>query len=286
MSFAFNFTKQHLSEILKKNKEIDAWHEAMSEVLPKFDINTPLRVAGFLAQCAHESLDFTVLQENLNYSADGLRKIFPRYFTNKNPDDYARQPQKIASLVYGGRMGNGPEASAEGWKYRGRGPIQLTGKDNYTACSKDVFNDLRLVEDPDQVSADKRMALTTACWFWKRNNLNALADAGDIVAMTRRINGGTIGLDDRKKHYSHALSVLGGSAPATPTVSTPATEITETVRRGSRGATVAAVQRALSIAADGDFGPGTEAALKKWQAERGLVADGIAGPRTLKALLG
>jgi putative chitinase len=280
MTFSFEFKKEQLADMLPRNREIDSWFQAMCDVLPKFDINTPRRVAGFIAQCAHESNEFTLLQENLNYSADGLNRIFPRYFRDVSVESYARQPEKIASRVYGGRMGNGPESSGEGWKYRGRGPIQLTGKDNYTACSRDVYGDLRLVENPDLVTSDKRVALTTACWFWKKNNINALADQADIVAMTKRINGGVIGLDDRKKHYEHALTVLTGKSSAA------GVNLMEIVKRGSRGATVAAVQKALGVAADGDFGPGTETALKSWQAANGLVADGVAGPKTLKALLG
>jgi putative chitinase len=278
--FTFDFTQEKLSQLLPKNPQVTSWHQAMTEVLPAFDINTPLRVAAFIAQCAHESREFTVLQENLNYDAAGLMRIFPRYFQKINPADYARQPERIASLVYGSRMGNGAESTRDGWRYRGRGPIQLTGKDNYTACSKDLFGDLRIVENPDMVSSDKKTSLMTASWFWKKNNINALADAGDIVAMTRRINGGTIGLEDRKKHYEHALSVLSGSG-----VHNVKQPIVETLRRGSQGEAVKSLQQALGIAADGNFGPGTEAALRNWQTSRGLVADGIAGAKTLSLLL-
>ena len=151
----FNFTQEQLTHLMSKNKEVSDWYKAMSETLPKFSIDTELRVAGFLAQCIHESAGFTILQENLNYSADGLGKIFPRYFANVNANDYARQPEKIANRVYGGRMGNGDEASGDGYKFRGRGPIQLTGKDNYTHCSQDVYGDDRLVIDPDLVTKDK-----------------------------------------------------------------------------------------------------------------------------------
>lgn len=280
MSFSFEFKPQHLASLMPRNTEIPAWYSAMSEVLPKFDITTVLRFAGFFSQCAHESLDFTVLQENLNYSADGLTRTFPRHFQTVNAASYARQPEKIANLVYGNRMGNGAESTGDGWRFRGRGPIQLTGKDNYTACSRDLFGDLRLVNNPDLVTSDKKIALMTACWFWKRNNLNALADQGDVVAMTRRVNGGTNGLEDRKKHYNHALAVLGGKT------SSSSTDITETIKRGSQGPRVLELQKKLGITADGVFGTGTEAALKAWQASRGLVADGVAGPRTLKALLG
>ena len=277
----FNFTQEQLTHLMSKNKEVADWYTAMSETLPKFGIDTELRVAGFLAQCIHESAGFTILQENLNYSADGLGKIFPRYFANVNANDYARQPEKIANRVYGGRMGNGDEASGDGYKFRGRGPIQLTGKDNYTHCSHDVYGDDRLVKDPDLVTKDKCAALSTACWFWKKNGLNEIADRGDVITMTKRVNGGTIGLDDRKKHYDEAMAVFGGKVPEHT-----AAVLTESLRVGSRGDAVAAVQAKLGLTADGAFGPGTEAAVKKWQAANGLAADGVVGPATYSKLVG
>jgi putative chitinase len=279
--FAFEFTPSHLERLLPRNPDIPGWYQALTEVLPGFNINTVPRVAAFIAQCAHESLEFTVLQENLNYNADGLLRTFPRYFRNINPADYARQPQRIASLVYGNRMGNGPEHTGDGWRYRGRGVIQLTGKNNYAACSQDLFGDMRLVENPDLVSQDRNIALMTACWFWNRNNINAFADRSDILGMTRRINGGTIGLDDRIRHYEHALKVLSESAVVRDS---SGSAVPEVLRRGSTGPAVQALQEALGIAADGVFGPGTEAALMNWQRSQGLVADGVAGPRTLAAL--
>ena len=277
----FNFTQEQLAKVLVHNKDVAGWYTAMCDVLPKFGIDSELRVAGFLAQCAHESNDFTILQENLNYSADGLTKIFPKYFANVNANDYARQPEKIANRVYSSRMGNGDEHSGEGYKFRGRGPIQLTGKDNYTHCSQDVYGDLRLVETPDLVTTDKAAALSTACWFWKKNGLNEIADRGDIVTMTKRVNGGTIGLDDRKKHYDTAMAVFGGKIPEH---TTPV--LTESLRVGSHGDAVAAIQAKLGLNADGSFGPGTEAAVKKWQADNGLTADGVVGPATYGKLIG
>ena len=281
--FTFEFTPSQLAKLLPGNPNVQSWHQALTEVLPGFSINTVPRVAAFIAQCAHESREFTVLEENLNYNAAGLLRIFPRYFQNINPDQYARQPQRIASLVYGNRMGNGPEHTGDGWRYRGRGVIQLTGKNNYTACSQELFGDSRLVEDPDSVSRDRNLALMTACWFWNRNNINALADRSDIVGMTRRINGGTIGLEDRKRHYEHALAVLSESVSLRESAGSSAPAV---LRRGSTGPAVQALQEALGIWADGTFGPATEAALQRWQASQGLVADGIAGPRTQAALFG
>ena len=204
-------TTQQFAEMFPKNKDAQAWTDALNEILPDYDINTPKRVAAFLAQCGHESGGFTTLTENLNYGATGLKGIFGKYFKDDaTANAYQRQPQKIANKVYANRMGNGDEASGEGWKYRGRGPIQLTGKANYTQFANDMFEDPETVLDnPDVVALDKETALTSAVWFWNKNKLNALADIGDIKTMTKKINGGYIGLDDRIKHYDHALHVLG-----------------------------------------------------------------------------
>ncbi len=191
-------------------KEPDAWVAAMTEVFPKYEINTDQRIASFVAQCGHESGGWTVFSENLNYSPEGLVKIFGKYFGPKgkiaNPTPYARKPEMIANVVYASRMGNGDTASGDGWKYRGRGPIQLTGKDNYTAFSKAMGVDA--VTNPDIVSTDKATALMSAIWFWNKNKLNKFADTGDIKGMTKVINGGFIGLEDRIHHYEAVLKEL------------------------------------------------------------------------------
>ena len=177
-------------------------------VMENFGVNTPLRLAHFLAQCGHESGGFRLTQENLNYSAKGLMGIFKKYFpTQALADAYARKPEKIANRVYGGRMGNGPEASGEGFKFRGRGYIQLTGKSNYAAFDLAVEDDI--LANPDLVST--KHALASAAWFWKKNGLNLIADTGStaevVTKITKRVNGGTIGLPDRIKHFKeyHAL---------------------------------------------------------------------------------
>jgi putative chitinase len=177
-------------------------------VMEKFGVNTPLRLAHFLAQCGHESGGFRLTQENLNYSAKGLMGIFKKYFpTQALADVYARKPEKIANKVYGNRMGNGPETSGEGYKFRGRGYIQLTGKQNYTAFDLAVEDDI--LTNPDLVST--KHALSSAAWFWKKNGLNLIADTGSstevVTKITKRVNGGTIGLADRIKHFKeyHAL---------------------------------------------------------------------------------
>ena len=201
-----NITKEQFSLIFPKNKEALAWVDALNAILPQYDINTVKRIAAFLAQCGHESAGFTVLSENLNYGAAGLKTVFGKYFKTVDPVKYERKPEKIANRVYASRMGNGDEASGDGWKYRGRGPIQLTGKNNYVAFSADMGVDV--TSSPDMVSMNKKIALLSAIWFWNKNKLNDFADKGDILNMTKRINGGTIGLEDRIKHYNHALHVL------------------------------------------------------------------------------
>ena len=199
-----------LQQLIPKNPYIKQWHSALAQLLPDYEINTPQRIAAFIAQCAHESAGFTALRENLNYRAPTLRKVFPKYF----PDDqtaqhYANLPNKqaaIANRVYANRMGNGPEASGDGYRYCGRGLIQLTGKDNYSwfAASLGIS-----VEEAAQYLETFEGAAQSACWFWETNKLNQWADIGDITTLTKRINGGTIGLADRIKHYDHALHVLG-----------------------------------------------------------------------------
>jgi putative chitinase len=175
----------------------------------KFELNTPLRLAHFLAQCGHESGGFKATQENLNYSASGLRGIFLKYFKEAGlAESYQRNPQKIASRVYGGRMGNGPESTGEGFKFRGRGYIQLTGKDNYTAFGKAINEDM--TANPDKVAT--HYPLLSAAWFFTKNGLHKLADGGAteavVTQITKRVNGGTIGLPDRIKHFKEYYSLL------------------------------------------------------------------------------
>jgi putative chitinase len=185
---------------------IDAkWLQPLENTFAKYDINTPERQAAFIGQCAHESGNFKVLQENLNYSAEGLMKTWPSRFPTKEiADQYARQPAKIAGKVYNGRLGNTSEEEAA--KYLGRGLIQLTGKENYANCGSSLGVDL--LGNPDLLSTPEYAALS-AGWFWNKKGLNSLADAGDIDTMTKRINGGLIGLEDRKAKIAKALSVLG-----------------------------------------------------------------------------
>lgn len=197
---------EKLKKCVPNNKDHAGLLNAFNKVFEKYEINTKERVAGFLAQCGHESLDFTVLKENLNYGAKGLRGTFGKYF----PDDataakYERKPEMIANRVYASRMGNGNEASGDGYKFRGRGAIQLTGCANYTAFAKDVG---KTIDETIVYLETLEGAIESACWFWKKNGLNEIADKKDITLMTKRINGGTIGLEDRKKHWEKNLQVL------------------------------------------------------------------------------
>lgn len=181
----------------------DKWADAIQDTCDKFEINTPERQAGFIAQLAHESGMFKFVKENLNYSDKALLAVFPKYFNAENVQAYARQPEKIANRVYANRMGNGDEASGEGFKYCGRGLIQLTGKDNYKrfsdAVGVDFVSNPELVEQPEY-------ACLSAGWFWSVNGLNKLADAKDILGMTKRINGGTIGLAHREELYTKLIN--------------------------------------------------------------------------------
>jgi putative chitinase len=202
----FILSEKQLSELIPKNPYVDHWHHAMEQCLPDYDINTPRRIAAFVAQCAHESGGFRFLTENLNYRAESLVKTWPRYFNTSNAGSYARNPQRIANRAYANRMGNGDEASGDGWRFCGRGLIQLTGRSNYQVFADSIETDINDI--PDYLATFEG-AVQSACWFWETNNLNKWADLGDIVTLTKRINGGTLGLDDRMKHYTHALHVLG-----------------------------------------------------------------------------
>jgi putative chitinase len=188
----------------------DAVIAQLPDTMAKFGIDTPIKLAHFLAQAGHESVGFKAVQENLNYGAKGLRGIFAKYFpTEAKALEYERKPEKIANLVYGGRMGNGPEASGEGYKYRGRGYIQLTGKDNYTAFSKAIGDDC--VANPDLVAT--KYPLASAAWFFTRC-LPKCTDASEaaITAVTKCVNGGTIGLPDRIMHFKEYYNLLSDSA--------------------------------------------------------------------------
>jgi putative chitinase len=195
---------------LPKNPYTDHWHQVLAQLLPDYNIDTTQRIAAFIAQCAHESGGFMILKENLNYKAVTLRKIFGKYFvSDEMAQQYANRPDKqqaIANLVYANRMGNGSPETGDGYRYCGRGLIQLTGKDNYNWFAQSIEIP---VEEAALYLETFEGAAQSACWFWETNNLNQFADTGDILTLTKRINGGIIGLEDRVAHYEHALHVLG-----------------------------------------------------------------------------
>lgn len=193
-----------------RGKVPDVVFAQLKAVVDVYEINGPLRMSHFLGQCAHESGYFKSTEENLNYSAKGLLATFGKYFTKEEALEYERKPEKIASRVYANRMGNGDEESKEGWKYRGRGYIQLTGKSNYGSFSKS-FKQEDFVDRPDLVAS--RYPLISAAWFWKSNGLNEVADRGEDIAVitkiTKRINGGTLGLDERIEYFEKFHNLLG-----------------------------------------------------------------------------
>jgi putative chitinase len=200
-------TRDQLNSVIPGNQHLDKWLECLNTILPEYEIDSPERVAAFLAQCAHESGGFKAIKENLNYKAASLRKVFPKYFpTDELAEQYAHNQEAIANRVYGNRMGNGDEHSGDGYSYCGRGLIQLTGHDNYKAFADSLSSSMEEIVEFLQTFEG---CVQSACWFWETNDLNTLADSGDIKAMTKRINGGYIGLEDRIKHYEHALHVLG-----------------------------------------------------------------------------
>jgi putative chitinase len=202
-------TKGQLQQLLPKNPYLDHWFHALEQLLPDYEINTPKRMAAFLAQCAHESGNFTATKENLNYRPETLVKLFSKYFDLPTAQQYCALPNKqeaIANKIYANRMGNGDEASGDGYRYCGRGLIQVTGKANYT----DFADSLQITpQEASEYMHTFEGAAQSACWFWETRKLNDYADRGDIKGMTKIINGGYIGLEDRISHFEHALHIFG-----------------------------------------------------------------------------
>ena len=288
---SFELQKDHLAKLIPGNKDVDAWHEALVAVMPKYGINTARRAAHFISQCAHESNNFRSLSENLNYSEKALNAVFGRYFgaaPKRNAAEYARNPEKIANYVYMDefrkyKMGNVKEG--DGWLFRGRGLKQLTGRENYTRFGKSINIS---AEEAAIYVATPKGAVESACWFWDANKLNTIADTDDVVKMTKKINGGNIGLADRQQRYAKAMQVFGSPVSLSEDAGDDDFDVDDigVLRKGCKGQGVKMMQEALGIGADGAFGPGTERALKAWQTANSLVADGIAGPATLEKLLG
>lgn len=200
-------TAEQFNQLFPRAQDPQGWVDSMNNVFPNYELDSPKRIAAFLAQCGHESGGWTVFEENLNYSAKGLMGIFKKYFPDEaTATAYQRQPEKIANKVYANRMKNGDEQSGDGFKFRGRGLIQLTGRDNYTKFAEAL--DMNL-EDTIKYLETPNGAVASAGWFWDNNKLNQYCDKDDFITLTKRINGGTIGLADRQHHYHLALEKLG-----------------------------------------------------------------------------
>lgn len=200
-----NITPELFSRLFSTAKTPGLWSDALNRFCPQYGIDTLPRMIAFLAQVGHESCGFTALSENLNYSAQALLRVFPSRFTPASAEQYARKPEAIANHVYANRMGNGDEASGDGWKHRGKGLIQLTGKDNQTAFAKHAGI------SPDVIGGyllSIEGAVQSACWFWQQHGCNVYADRGDIKGCTKAINGGLNGIDDRAARYAKAEEVL------------------------------------------------------------------------------
>lgn len=294
-------TLEQFSKMIPSNKEAAKWYPIAVDFFEKYDITTTNRIAGFMAQCAHESGDFKNLEENLNYSVETLLKVFPRYFgkDKANPTEYARNPEKLSNYVYmdanrskQGALGN--TVAGDGWRFRGGGIKQLTGRSNYAAFAKGV--NMSTEEAADYVRTMKG-AFESACWFWKTNGIAKFADADDIVGMSKKINGGTIGLEDRKLRYSKAKAILAtGEKVKTESpkeVIVPKTETKsvqvqryEDLQRRSSGEVVRKIQTKLGIDADGVYGLQTEIAVRSWQRMNKYTSNGMLNDEQIRKLLG
>ena len=277
-------TKEQFNHVFPNAKDVDELLAAMKKMFKKYDINSEAREASFLAQCGHESGGFRVRTENLNYSAKALDAVFGKYFKRggRDAEEYARQPEKIANVVYANRMDNGDTDSGDGWKFRGRGYIQLTGKHNYSNFAKSVGMSIdEVIEYLDTVDG----ALESALWFWKENGLNKFADKGDIKNQTKRINGGFNGLEDRMKHWDEIMHMIGGEIKVAKPESK--VKLERVLRKGMSGADVKELQVKLGVKpVNGTFGPTTLKAVINFQRKHDLAADGIVGPKTFAQIVG
>lgn len=294
-------TLSQFQQMIPTNKEAAEWFPIAVDFFETYNITTPLRIASFMAQCSHESQDFRTLEENLNYSVEALLRVFPRYFAKgkADPAAYARNPEKLANYVYmdvnrskQGALGN--TQPGDGWKFRGGGIKQLTGRNNYSVFGKDIG--MTADEAADYVRT-KKGAFESACWFWKKNGLAKFADADDIVGMTKKINGGTIGLEDRTVRYKKAKAIMSNSnvtsfpkaindqiTDAVTQKSAPT--VYPTIQKRSTGDVVKKVQAKLGLAADGIYGLQTEIAVRSWQRSNKYSSDGIMNNEQIRKLLG
>ena len=281
-----------MKELFPNSKNIDEIVDSLNKILPEYNIDRPKRIAMFLAQTGHESGGFRVFEENLNYSAKALELLFSKYFKNKDTNYYARRPEKIANIIYSNRMGNGDELSGDGWKYRGRGAIQITGRHNYELLSRDCNIDA--VIHPDML-LEVNNSILSAVWYWNKHDLNSYADLNDIKGSTRKINGGYNGLEDRITKYKKILKYL--TSEDIDIIGLDLEEefnnihdinddnnIDGVLRLGSTGNSVKVLQRILSLEITGNFDQEMEKFVKLWQRMHNLEADGIVGPKTLDSM--
>lgn len=212
MAFKFerDFTLGQVQEMLPNNPDANIWYPHLYESFIRYEITSVYRIAAFMAETAYESLDYTQLEENMNYSAKALLRVFSKYFNEETAATYERQPELIANIVYSNRMGNGDYSSGDGWNFRGRGIIQLTGRNNYTIASRDIYGNDFLIENPWIVASFQypEVPVETACWYWNTNRLNYFADADDIDTISYRINGGWNGKIERMNYYVRNKEIL------------------------------------------------------------------------------
>ena len=293
-------TLDQFKKMIPTNKEPQAWYDIAVDLFPKYNLNTVNRIAGFMAQAGHESGDFKVTQENLNYSEQNLLKTFPRYFTKATAKQYARKPEDIANHVYNddnrtSKLGN--TEPGDGWKFRGRGLIQVTGRWNYDKFGKSIG---KTAEEASVYMETKRGAMESALWYWSSRNINGFADADDIKGMSKAVNGGDIGLVDRIQRYGKnkvAIDALESyptpindqitdSVTQAPSTTQIPDSVTTNIQRGSKGDVVRSVQKALKISVDGIYGITTEAAVRSWQRTNRHIVTGKLDSIQIKQLIG
>ena len=274
--------QNQFSDMLPSNNKANEWYPIVVDLFPKYGLSTANRIAGFMAQTSHESNDFKTLSENLNYSAARLVQVFPHYFTKATASNYARKPELIANHVYDdanrkSKLGN--THPGDGWRFRGKGLIQLTGRWNYEKFGNSIGMSAEEVSD---YMDTKKGALESALWFWDVNNLNQVADNDDIEQMSIIVNGGNNGMSERIDLYERNKQILKTNSTYVNTTPQPDTII----GRGSRESVVVKIQRALGLPADGVYGVRTEAAVREWQRTNKYTITGKLDGDQIKKILG
>jgi putative chitinase len=272
-----NITLEQFKQMIPSNKDAASWYSIAIPLFEKYNLNTVNRIAGFMAQTSHESNDFNVLQENLNYSATRLLQVFPSYFTKETAASSAKKPEIIANIVYNdanrkNKIGN--TQPGDGYRFRGRGIIQLTGRWNYDKFGKSIG---KTAEEAASYLETKQGALESALWYWNINNINKFADSDDINGMSKAVNGGDVGLAERVTKYNKNKQLLKQNVTETKFVN---------ISRGSKGDSVSKIQKKLSLPVDGIFGITTEASVRSWQRSNRYEPNGIITEEQYKKLVG